>query len=52
MTGAMIPAMTDEERTAEIVRLERILSASQGQEGYGQRVKAIEERLEELRSAE
>lgn len=44
--------MNEEERTAEIARLERILSASQGQEGYGQRVKAIEERLEELRSAE
>lgn len=52
MTGAMIPAMTDEERTAEIARLERLLSASQGQEGYAQRVEAIKSKLEELRNAE
>lgn len=42
--------MTDEERTAEIERLERMLGASEGREGYAQRVEAIKARLEELRN--
>lgn len=44
--------MTADERTAEIARLERLLSASQGQDGYGQRVEAINRKLEELRNAQ
>lgn len=40
--------MTDEEKAAEIERLERLLAASEGQDGYRDRVKAIRERIEEL----
>lgn len=41
--------MTDDERKAEIERLERKLAASQGLDGYKQRREAIEARLKELR---
>lgn len=45
--------MTDEERDAEIARLEAMLAASQsysGGGGYKERIAAIEARLTELRS--
>jgi len=42
--------MTDEERAAEIERLEAKLAASEGREGLAQRVEAIKARLEELRA--
>ena len=42
--------MTEAERTAEIDRLERKLSASEGREGMSERVKAIKAALEELRN--
>lgn len=42
--------MTDEEKAAEIERLERLLAASEAQgEGYRDRKAAITARLEELR---
>lgn len=40
--------MTDDERTAERERLQAKLAASRGKEGYGARVKAIEEALAAL----
>ena len=41
--------MTNDERKAEIERLEGLLDASRDREGYADRVKAIEARLGELR---
>ena len=40
------------DRDKEIARLEAMLASSQGMDGYRDRVKAIEARLEELRNAE
>ena len=43
--------MTDEERAAEIERLEAKRDASRARgDGYGARIKAIETRLEDLRN--
>lgn len=47
-SGIQTP-MTDEEKAAEIERLERLLAASEGEDGYRDRVAAIKARLEELR---
>lgn len=44
--------LTPEQRQAEIERLERKLASSRSfGSGYGDRIKAIEARLEELRNA-
>lgn len=44
--------MTDEERAAEIERLEAKLAASEHKDGLAQRVEAIKVRLAELRGNE
>ena len=43
--------MNNDEREAEIERLQAKLDASRGQPGYADRVKAIEARIAELRDA-
>ena len=46
----MADELTPEQKQAEIARLEAKLAASRAQgSGYGDRIKAIEARLEELR---
>lgn len=57
MTGAWMMAgsthnlgrMTDDERAKEIARLEALVTASQGRDGYAARLAAIEAKLAGLR---